>query len=188
MSTQLNYYLSPEEYLQIERKAEHKSEYSDGGMYGMAGGSEKHNLIATNVTGLLHHQLIESPCKVYNSDMKVRVYTAKKYVYPDASVVCGETKFDDEYRDVILNPILIVEVLSDSTAAYDRGGKFQAYKRLDSFKEYILVSQEECLVEQYVRKSAHQWIYTDASGLESSIYLSTIECTLALRDVYAKTS
>jgi len=188
MSTQRNYYLSPEEYLQIERRAESKSEYSDGVMYAMAGGSERHNLIATNVTGLLHYQLIESPCKVYNSDMKVRVYTAKKYVYPDVSVVCGETKFDDEYRDVILNPVLIVEVLSDSTSAHDRGAKFQAYKRLDSFKEYILVSQEEPLIEQYVKQSDHNWMYTDVSGLESNLYLPTVQCTLALKDVYAKTT
>jgi Uma2 family endonuclease len=186
MSTQLNYYLSPEEYLKIEREAEYKSEYADGKMYAMAGGSERHNLIATNITGLLHHQLIESPCKVYNSDMKVRIFTAKKYVYPDVSVVCGETKFDDEYEDAILNPILIVEVLSETTAGYDRGRKFQAYKQLGSLKEYVLVSQDEYLIEQYVRQDGHSWLYTDVSGLESNIYLPSLAGTLALKDVYAK--
>ncbi|HXG66673.1 MAG TPA: Uma2 family endonuclease [Blastocatellia bacterium] len=188
MSTQTNYYMSPEEYLEIERKAEYKSEYSDGVMYVKAGGSERHNLIATNIIGILHRQLLESPCKVYNSDMKVRIFTAKKYCYPDVSVVCGETRFDDEYQDTILNPILIVEVLSDATAGYDRGGKFQAYKQLASFREYILVSQEQYLIEQYVRQGDHSWLYTDVSGLEGLLHLPSIGCSLALRDVYAKTT
>ncbi|MEJ7710844.1 MAG: Uma2 family endonuclease [Pyrinomonadaceae bacterium] len=188
MSSQPNIYMSPKEYLALERTADFKSEYFDGEIFALAGGSENHNLIATNITGLIHYHLRRGLCKVFNSDMKVRIFTAKKYVYPDATVVCGERKFDDEYKDAVLNPVLLVEVLSDSTAAYDRGGKFQAYKQLESFKEYILVSQDEYVIEQYVRKDEHNWSYTDAVGKESSIYSPTIDCTLSLSDVYEKTT
>src|SRR5437763_4654499 len=120
MSSLPNYYLSAEEYLAIERKAEYKSEYVDGVMYAMAGSSERHNLIAGNIITDLNIQLRTIPCKVYPSDLKVRVPDSRKFFYPDVSVVCGETKFADDERDVILNPVLIVEVLSESTAAFDR--------------------------------------------------------------------
>jgi Uma2 family endonuclease len=127
MSTQPTYHLTPEEYLAVERRAEYKSEYVDGLMYQMAGGSEAHNLITGNVVTELNVQLRDTPCKVYPSDMKVREPGSRKFHYPDVSVVCGETQFADQHRDVILNPVLIVEVLSDTTAAYDRGKKFQSY-------------------------------------------------------------
>jgi len=186
MSSLPSYHLSPEEYLTIERQAEYKSEYVDGVMYAMAGGSERHNLIAANLIISIGVQIRERPCRVYPSDLKVRVPNSKRFFYPDVSVVCGETEFADDKRDVILNPIIVVEVLSESTAAYDRGKKFLAYQQIDSLQEYLLVSQDEVLVEHYVRQSNEMWLYTKAIGLEETILLPSIECEISLRDIYAK--
>jgi Uma2 family endonuclease len=186
MSSLPSYYLTPEEYLTLERKAEYKSEYVDGVMYAMAGGSERHNLIAANIIISIGVQLRNRPCRVYPSDLKVRVPNSKRFFYPDVSVVCDETRFADDEKDVILNPILIVEVLSESTAAYDRGKKFLSYQQIDSLQEYLLVSQDEVIVEHYVRQSNDTWIYTKAIGLEETIVLPSIECEAALRDIYDK--
>lgn len=186
MSTLPSYYLSPEEYLAIERKAEFKSEYVDGVMYAMAGGSERHNLIAANLIIAIGVQLRDRPCRVYPSDLKVRVPNSKRFFYPDVSVVCDERRFADDERDVILNPTLIAEVLSDSTAAYDRGKKFLSYQQIDSLQEYLLISQDEIIVEHYVRQNNATWLYTKAVGLEETLALPSITCEVALRDVYNK--
>lgn len=121
MASLPDYYLSPEEYLSLERRAEFKSEYVDGVVYETAGGSERHNLITANLIVALGVQLRERPCRVYPSNLKVRLPNSRRCFYPDVSVVCGETQFADEERDVILNPFLIVEVLSDSTEAFIAG-------------------------------------------------------------------
>jgi len=186
MSSLPSYYLSPEEYLAIERQAEYKSEYVDGVMYLMAGGSERHNLIAANIIIAVGVQLKNRPCRVYPGDLKVRVPNSKRFFYPDVSVVCGETRFADDERDVILNPTLIVEVLSESTAAYDRGKKFLSYQQIDSLQEYLLVSQDEMLIEHYVRQDNDTWLYTKAIGVEETINLPSIDCKVALRDIYDK--
>lgn len=186
MSTQPFYYITPEEYLAIERKAEFKSEYIDGMMYAMAGGSERHNLIAANVIIEIGVQLRSRPCRVYPSDLKVRVPTSTKFLYPDVSVVCGETQFADDQKDVVLNPILIVEVLSESTAGFDRGKKFLAYQQIASLQEYLLVSQDEFLLEHYLRQDTDHWLYTKVSGLEGKMILPSIGCELALNAVYDK--
>ena len=186
MSSLPSYYLSPEEYLAVERKAEYKSEYLDGVMYAMAGGSERHNLIAANIIIAIGVQLRDRPCRVYPSDLKVRVPNSKRFFYPDISVVCGETKFADAERDVILNPVLIVEVLSESTAAFDRGKKFLSYQQIDSLQEYLLVSQDEVIVERYIKQNNDTWLYTKAVGLDETITLPSIECEVALRDIYDK--
>ncbi len=186
MSTQPDIYISPEEYLALERQAEFKSEYFDGVMYAMSGASLNHNKIVANVIGELVQQLRGRPCSALPSDIKVRMPDSRKFFYPDVSVVCGEPQFHNERTDVILNPILIIEVLSESTEAFDRGGKFQAYQRLESLQEYILLSQNKPVVEQYVRQSEVVWKYTAAIGLESSLSLPSIECTLNLSNVYDK--
>lgn len=186
MSSLPNYYLSPEEYLAIERQAEYKSEYVDGVMYAMAGGSERHNLIAGNLVTELNIQLRKVACKVYPSDLKVRVPNSKRFFYPDVSVVCGEVRFADDEKDVVLNPILVVEVLSDSTAAFDRGKKFQSYQQIETLQEYLLVSQDEHVVEHYLRQENGHWLYTKVSGLEELIVLPTLKSQLALSDIYSK--
>jgi Uma2 family endonuclease len=186
MSTQPNIYLSPEEYLALERQADDKSEYFNGVVYAMSGASLNHNKIVANIIAELVQQLRGRPCSALPSDIKVRMPDSRKFFYPDVSVVCGEPQFHDERTDVILNPILIIEVLSESTEAFDRGGKFQAYQRLESLQEYILISQNKPVVEQYIRQSETVWKYTAAIGLESSLSLPSIECTLSLSAVYDK--
>lgn len=186
MSSLQNCFLSPEEYLIVERAAEYKSEYVDGEMYAMAGGSERHNLIAANVIIAIGTQLRNRPCRIYPSDLKVRVPNSRKFFYPDVSVVCGETQCADDARDVILNPILVVEVLSESTAAFDRGKKFHAYQQIESLQEYLLVAQDEQVVEHYIRQEESPWLYTKVGGLDAAIVLPNIKCQLALRDVYDK--
>jgi Uma2 family endonuclease len=187
MATLPTYYLSPDEYLAIERKAQRKSEYIDGAMYTMAGASEPHNLIVGNILTELNIQLRAVDCKVYPSDLKVQVPDSSKFFYPDVSVVCGETQFADPERDVILNPVLIVEVLSESTAAFDRGKKFQSYQRIESLSEYLLVAQDEMLVEDYVRQDDGHWLYTRLGGPDASVFLPAISCEVRLLDIYRKT-
>ncbi len=186
MASVPKYYVSPEEYLALERKAEFKSEYIDGVVYALAGGSERHSLMAANIIISLGMQLRSRPCRVYTSDLKVGTANLQRFFYPDLSVVCGETEFAVDQQDVILNPILIVEVSSESTAAYDRGKKFLSYQQIDSLQEYLLVSQDETLVEGYARQGSDRWLYTKVTGVEGSLTLPSIECELRLRDVYDK--
>jgi Uma2 family endonuclease len=187
MSTQRDTYLTPEEYLAIEREAEYKSEYMDGVVYDMSGASLRHNTIVANVIIELGQQLRGRPCRALPSDIKVRMPDSRKFFYPDVSVLCGEPQFHDDRQDIILNPTLIVEVLSESTAAFDRGLKFRAYQQLVSLQEYILISQDENVVEHYVRQSRDSWTYTAALGMESTLNLPSIECTLSLQSIYDKT-
>jgi Uma2 family endonuclease len=185
MVARLNF-ISPEEYLALERKAEYKSEYINGQMYAMAGGTKRHNRIAGNVFTLLHTLLSDKPCDVFNSDMKVRVPSSLKFHYPDISVACGESVYADDEDDVLLTPILLVEILSESTSAYDRGKKFQYYQEIESFREYLLVAQDEPVVERFVKQSDGNWLYTKVAGMDENIELVALNCRLALRDIYAK--
>jgi Uma2 family endonuclease len=185
MVARLNF-ISPEEYLAIERKAEYKSEYINGQMYAMAGGTPEHNLVAGNALTALNIALRERPCLVFNSDMKVRVPSSMKFHYPDAAVVCDKPCYADDERDVLLNPLLVVEVLSESTSAYDRGKKFQYYQELESFREYLLVAQDEPVVERFVKQPDGNWLYSKVAGLDQNIELVTLNCSLRLGDIYAK--
>jgi len=180
-----NYYVSADEYLALERKAEFKSEYIDGVVYALAGASRRHNLIVGNTIIALGTQLKNRNCSVYPSDMKVHV--ANRFFYPDVSVVCGEDEFLDAEQDVILNPTVIVEVLSDSTGSFDRGKKFLSYQQIESLREYVLISQDEIMVEGYARQGNETWLYTKVTGLEGRLTLRSIECELLLRDLYNKT-
>lgn len=185
MSLQPKLRYTPEEYLALERKAEHRSEYFAGEIFAMFGASEQHNLIALNVAASLHAQFRNRPCKVYASDMRVKVSPTGLYTYPDVVALCGEPQFDDEQKDTLLNPAVIIEVLSPSTEAYDRGGKFGHYRKLASLAEYVLISQEEPHVEHYVRRPDNQWLLSEASNLQDTISLPSINCAL-LADVYDK--
>lgn len=187
MSLQQHTYLTPEEYLASERQAEYKSEYIDGVVYAMSGASLKHNAIVANVVAELVPRLRGGPCRALPSDMKVRLPDSRKFFYPDVSVFCGEPQFHDDRTDVLLNPVVIIEVLSESTVAFDRGKKFQSYQRLESLREYILISQDQYLVEQYVRQTGESWTYTAIIGPESSLVLPSINCTLSLAAIYEET-
>ena len=178
-------YITPEQYLALERQAKTKSEYFAGEIFAMAGASPEHSLISSNVLGDLWSQLREGPCTVYNSDMKVRS-TQEHYAYPDVTVVCGEAQFGGEEREVLLNPTLIVEVLSPSTEAWDRGGKFEQYRQRESLQEYVLIAQDRPHVERYARQEDGQWLLTEVNGLEAVLALPSIGGELALAEVYRK--
>jgi Uma2 family endonuclease len=186
MSLQPKTHLTPEEYLAIERKAEYKSEYFNGEMFAMAGASERHVLIVTNVVAELRGQLRRRPCTVYSTDLRVRVSPTGLYTYPDVVVVCGQAQFADDQKDTLLNPTLIVEVLSESTKDYDRGGKFEHYRTLTSLNEYVLIDQDKYHIEHFVRQPENRWLLSETYHLEDTIHLSSIDCDLALTEVYDK--
>lgn len=186
MSSQTETYLTPEEYLALERQAEYRSEYFNGGMFAMTGASRKHNLITLNIGAELRSCLRESPCEVYVNDMRVRVVAASLYTYPDVVVVCGEPTFEDERVDTLLNPVLLVEVLSESTESYDRGKKFSYYRTIGSLAEYLLVAQDEHKVEQYNKQADGRWLLTDIRGLDATVELVSVQCSLGLKEIYSK--
>jgi Uma2 family endonuclease len=184
MSTLPKSFVTPEQYLEIDRCAERKSEYFDGEMFAMAGAPEAHNRIVWNLIMLLGQQLAGRPCQGYPRDLRVRIDPTGQYVYPDVTVVCGEPQFLDQRRDTLLNPTLIVEVLSPSTASFDRGFKFDHYVALDSLREYVLVASDRMSIEVFSRRPDDRWLLAKAIGAEDSIELESIGCRLKLADVY----
>ena len=174
---------TPDEYLRLERAADHKSEFVNGRIYAMVGSTRWHNFIAGSVYAELRAQLRGRPCEVYSSDMRVKVSATGLYTYPDVSALCGEALIEDSRGDTLLNPSVIVEVLSDSTEKYDRGGKFAHYRSLDSLREYVLILQNLPRVEQYVR-DGELWTLKAINGLDASICIEILGCTLALADIY----
>ncbi len=184
MSTHPKTFLTPEQYLEIERQAEFKSEYYQGEMFAMAGAREGHNLIAGNVFAAFHQQFRSRPCRVYPSGM--RVNATGLLTYPDVVAVCGEPRFLDERRDTLLNPTLLVEVLSPSTEAYDRGRKSEHYRSIESLQEYLLISADRIRVDLYTRQADGRWLLTSSDRLEDSLNLESIGCRLGIADVYEK--
>lgn len=178
--------LTAEEYLAQERQAEHKSEYFDGEIVAMAGASREHNLIVGSLIRLLGNHLLERDCNVYPSDMRLHIPNTNTYTYPDVVVTCGEEFFTDDHFDVLKNPLVLIEVLSDSTEAYDRGKKFRHSQQIPSLAEYLLVSQVPYRVELYVRQSKNLWLYSVAYDPDDVIHLASIDCKLSLKDIYVK--
>ena len=179
-------YVSPEDYLALERRNEFKSEYLDGEVRAMTGASRRHNLASANALAWLWFQLRDRKCEVYHADMRVWIPSANVYTYPDVTVVCGEPAFQDDYIDTLLNPTLLVEVLSKSTAGYDRTVKLDYYRTLESLAEYLLISQDEYRVEQYTRRPDGRWLLTDVAGPEGVVELSSVGCALPLAVVYER--
>jgi Uma2 family endonuclease len=187
MSTAPQPRLSFDDWLAIERTAtEQRSEYLAGEVFAMAGGTEEHNLIVLNVGAELRNQLKGRPCRVYPSDMKVHIAADDVGTYPDVMVICGERRFHDVRRDVVTNPILIVEVLSDSTEAYDRGDKFRHYRNLESLQAYLLLSQYRMQAELYLRQPDGTWSLSSYQDPSESIPLRVVEAELSLAEVYDK--
>jgi Uma2 family endonuclease len=172
------------DYLAFERSSTIKHEFIVGEVYAMSGASEAHNLITGSAYAMLYNQLRGRACKIYPSDMKVRTPATGSYAYPDVTVVCGEAHFADDQRDVLLNPTVIIEVMSPTTERYDRGRKFQHYRELPSLQEYVLIAQDDSHIERFVRQEGGFWQFSEARGLESSLELSSIACTLTLAEVY----
>jgi Uma2 family endonuclease len=180
-------YISPEEYLTAERESLEKHEYFEGEIFQKAGSSRKHSLITSNINASLNIQLKTRDCQVHTSDLRVHIPKTGLFTYPDVSVVCGKPQvLPDAYLDTLTNPILIIEVLSPSTADYDKGAKFEHYRTIESLCEYVLVWQDKKRVASYTKQSDENWLLRDFIGEEAEIVLSSIECTLTMDDIYDK--
>lgn len=178
--------LAPEEYLEIERRAETRSEYLDGEMFAMAGASIEHNAIVANLLRELGQQLKRRPCQVFPSDLRIHIPATGLYTYADVVAVCGEPRLEDAHLDTLLNPTLLIEVLSPTSEAYDRGKKFEHYRSVEPLAEYLLVAQDAPRIEQYLRQPDGRWLFTAVAGLEATIALPSIQCELSLAEVYDK--
>jgi Uma2 family endonuclease len=186
MSSQATTFLSPAQYLEQERLAERKSEYFRGEMFAMSGASPRHVSIVTNLVGWFWQRLKGTPCRVYSTDLRLRVTPAGLYTYPDVMVLCGDAQFADDQKDTVLNPVLIVEVLSKSTRDYDRGRKFQHYRTLPSLVEYLTVAQDQPHIEHWTRQQENRWLLAEFGNTGQSIHLASIGCVLPLAEVYEK--
>lgn len=181
-------HLTPEEYLAIERKADFKSEYYNGEMFALAGASEKHELIRGNTFAAIHQLVKGKPCKVYSSDIRIWIEKAGLYTYPDISIVCGKPEFIDSNVDTLKNPVTVIEVLSDSTEKYDRSQKFKFYMSIPTLKEYILVSQNKIILEQFIKdeKKDNEWLLRIFDKPEDSFEIHSIKEKINLKDIYDK--
>jgi Uma2 family endonuclease len=177
-------YFTAEEYLALEESAEFRSEFDDGDIVAMAGGSLNHQQITANFARILGTKVRGKNCRVLPSEMKVWVETNRKFYYPDVTVVCDKPKFHKQRNDTIENPKLLIEVLSESTEAKDRGEKFFGYRSLESVEEYILVSQDKHLVETFTKQNDGSWKYLATIGIESEVYFESVEETLTLSEIY----
>jgi Uma2 family endonuclease len=174
-----------EEYLELDKHSEERYEYFDGELVSMSGGSIEHSTIATNIAGTLREKLKGGPCRVLSSDVRLKVPKAFPYRYPDVAVVCGQLLVEQlQGQALLVNPLLIVEVLSPSTEAYDRGRKFSAYQSIESFQEYLLVAQDRPYVTRYVRQTDGQWLRSDVEGLDQTVKLESLDIRLPLREIY----
>ena len=176
--------LTVAEYFALEEKAERKSEFYKGEMFLMADASWEHNVLTRNLIGLLFSQVKGGPCQVFVSDQRVKVDGTGLYTYPDLAIVCGPPEYAAENRNTLTNPKVLFEVLSESTELYDRTTKFRLYKRIPSLMEYVLVAQNEPLIERFIRLADGTWAQADFVGLDAKMTLSTVPASLSLGDVY----
>ena len=186
MSAQPEPRLTPEEYLQLDRASEFRHEYYQGRMYARSGGSLRHGIIIGNLSSELGIALKGRRCVVAPSDVRVRVSESGLYTYPDVVVVCDQPVYIDGRRDTVVNPVLVIEVLSPTTEAYDRGFKSAQYRTLESLREYALVSQSEPRVEIFRRQASGDWLLSESTGMETACRFDSVGCTIALRDIYDK--
>jgi Uma2 family endonuclease len=176
-------YVTPAEYLAAERKAAEKSEYINGCVCARVRSNRAHNLIVGNAAADLRNQMRGRPCEVYVNDMRLKVERTGMYTYPDVVGVCEEPRFEDAEADTLLNPTVIIEVLSPSTERYDRGEKFAHYRRLESLREYILIAQDIRRIEHY-RREGDSWVLTEVSEPDAALVISSLSCTIRLSDIY----
>ena len=183
MSTALKR-ITPQEYLIRERQSSLKSEFYQGEIFAMGGGSPNHSLIAANFVGEARSALKDKPCAVFSSDLRVQVQSTGLYTYPDATIVCGELEFDDDHRDTVINPTVIVEVLSDSTEKYDRGKKSNHYRQMASLKELVLISQDYPHVERFTRQPHGDWLFHEDRDLSTHFELKSLNISIAMSELY----
>jgi Uma2 family endonuclease len=175
--------ISEQDYLELERSSPIRHEYADGEIFAMAGGTIEHSAVAANIIRELGNALLGRGCRVLTADMKIKIPATGRYVYPDASVVCARPEFVDEQRDTLLNPRMIIEVLSDSTEAYDRGDKFAQYRSVASFEEYVLASQKEPRLEVFTRQPDGSWLLR-IYGPGDRAVLASIDCAIEVDRAY----
>ncbi len=178
--------MTPQEFLGFERTSQEKHEYRDGVVIAMSGANRNHNKIAANLGGLLWQFLKNRDCEFYPSEMRVFVPKTKLYTYPDLVVVCSEPQFQDDVPDTLLNPLILIEILSESTESYDRGKKFQYYRSIESLREYLLVSQDQIRIEKFEKHGDGFWRLSEAIGIDSSITFESIDYSISLAEVYYK--
>ena len=182
---QTTHRLTEAEYLALERAAVGvKSEFHDGEMFAMSGGTRWHSRIGTNIAAEFGNKLRQHRCQPYNSELRIKVDETGLYTYPDLSVVCGEPLFADDQIDTLTNPTLILEVLSDSTEGYDRGRKFEHYRQIPSLREYLLVSQYDPHIEQFIRQENNEWVLREVVGLKASLDLPSLGITISLAEIF----
>lgn len=186
MSTAKNQKMSPTEYLAFERAAQERHIYWRGEAFNMSGASRQHVKIAGNINRRIHQAFDDSDCEVMQSDMRIKNHRTGSYFYPDVVATCKSPKFEDDTFDTLMNPQVIIEVLSKLTEAFDRGEKFRDYQQLDSLKEYVLVSQNKMYVERYTRSSDSTWEYWTAQSLDATLNLDSIKVQILLADIYSK--
>jgi Uma2 family endonuclease len=174
---------TPDQYLELERASATRHEFVNGQIHAMAGASEAHNIIVLNIGSELRARLRGRGCRAYVSDMRVKVPATELYTYPDITALCEHPRLEDEHLDTLLNPAVIIEVLSPSTEAYDRGAKFGHYRRIDSLREYVLVSQGAMRVERYVRHG-EDWLFTEIGGAGEILRIESLACEIPLREIY----
>ena len=179
-------YMSEAEYLEFEENSEFKHEYVNGRVYAMSGGSVRHGVITVNISTDLNIQLEDKDCRVSSPDTRVKVESMKSFRYPDITVYCGKEDYVNNRVDTLGNPLVIVEVLSPSTALTDRNEKLEEYIKSETLQEYVLVSQNEAKVEVFTRHESGKWLYSIAKGLEASFELASIDCKLELSRIYRK--
>ena len=177
--------VSEQEYLAFERAAEERHEYADGEIFAMSGGTWEHSLIASNINGELRSALLERRCAVHGSDMRIHIPSTGRYTYADVLVVCGKPVLTDEVRDTVVNPVVIVEVLSDSTERCDRGDKFEQYQTIDSLRDYVLVSQKKARIEHFCRQANGAWLL-QVRGPGDRLVLTSVGCEVAVDMAYLK--
>jgi Uma2 family endonuclease len=176
--------LTPQEYLEQERRAEFKSEYYRGEVFAMSGASYEHTLIKDNLAREAGNHLKDGSCRVLTSDLRVKVSPTGLYTYPDVVIVCNEPQFEDSHFDTLLNPRALVEVLSDSTEKYDRGAKFRNYREISSLAEFILIAQDRPLIERYVRQLDEKWILTIFNDLSHTFEFASVAVRMPLFEIY----
>lgn len=186
MSRPAEQFITAADYLAMERQSPSKSEYLNGRIYAMSGASRNHNRITLNLGAMLRAHLRGYPCEPFINDLRVKVSPTGLYTYPDVVVVCGEPRFEDDQVDTLLNPKVIIEVLSESTEKYDRGEKFTHYRALESVTDYLLVAQHQPCIESFHRQADGSWLYSVAQDLEAQIDIAAIGCALRLEDVYER--
>jgi Uma2 family endonuclease len=177
-------YVSPEEYLEMERASEEKHEYYNGEVFTMSGATIRHNSIVTNINGIIIPFLKGKNCKIFGSDLRIHIPVNTLYTYPDLSIICGKPETTDIYTDNVTNPSVIIEVLSKSTMNYDRGTKFYLYRSIRTLKEYITINSLSVSAEIYTRQKDNSWNLIEFKNLSDSFHIATIGLTLFLKDIY----